>query len=61
LLFGINEPETMADQQGQSTPNWFERHPKKIMLWLVVILVLAAQLINQRHSRSCRGDGRWPA
>jgi hypothetical protein len=48
LLFGINEPETMADQQGQSPPNWFERHPKKIMLWLVVILVLAAQLINQR-------------
>jgi hypothetical protein len=32
----------MADQQGQSPPNWFERHPKKTMLWLVVILMLAA-------------------
>ena len=32
----------MADQQGQSPPNWFERHPKKTILGLVVILMLAA-------------------
>jgi len=32
----------MADQQGQSPPNWFERHPKKTMIGLVVILMLAA-------------------
>ena len=32
----------MTEQQGQSPPNWFERHPKKTMLWLVVILMLAA-------------------
>ncbi|MBU4231664.1 MAG: SGNH/GDSL hydrolase family protein [Desulfobacterales bacterium] len=32
----------MADQQGQSPPNWFERHPKKTILGLVLILMLAA-------------------
>ena len=32
----------MADQQGQSPPNWFERHPKKTIFGLVVILMLAA-------------------
>jgi len=31
----------MADQQGQSPQNWFERHPKKTMLWLVLIFILA--------------------
>jgi hypothetical protein len=38
----------MADQQGQCPPNWFERHSKKTMIGLVVILMLAAQLISQR-------------
>ena len=32
----------MTDQQGQSPPNWFERHPRKTILGLVVILMLAA-------------------
>ena len=32
----------MTGQQGQSPPNWFERHPKKTILGLVVILMLAA-------------------
>jgi len=32
----------MADQQGQSPQNWFERHPKQTILGLVLILVLAA-------------------
>jgi lysophospholipase L1-like esterase len=32
----------MADQQGQSPPNWFERHPKKTIVGLVLILMLAA-------------------
>jgi lysophospholipase L1-like esterase len=32
----------MTDQQGQSPPTWFERHPKKTILGLVVILMLAA-------------------
>ena len=32
----------MADQQGQSPPNWFERNPKKTMVWLVLSLMLAA-------------------
>jgi lysophospholipase L1-like esterase len=32
----------MADQQAQSPPNWFERHPKKTIAGLVVILMLAA-------------------
>ncbi len=32
----------MADQQGQSTQNWFERHPKQTIVWLVLILILAA-------------------
>jgi hypothetical protein len=32
----------MADQQSQSPPNWFERHPKKTIVGLVVILILAA-------------------
>jgi hypothetical protein len=31
----------MADQQGQSTQNWFERHPRQTIVWLVLILVLA--------------------
>jgi hypothetical protein len=31
----------MADQQGQSPQNWFERHPKKTILWLVLIFILA--------------------
>ena len=31
----------MADQQGQSRQNWFERHPKKTILWLVLIFILA--------------------
>jgi hypothetical protein len=32
----------MADQQGQSPQNWFERNPKKTMVWLVLSLILAA-------------------
>jgi len=32
----------MADQQGPSPQNWFERNPKKTMVWLVLILILAA-------------------
>jgi hypothetical protein len=32
----------MADQHGQSPSHWFERHPKKAILGLVVILMLAA-------------------
>jgi lysophospholipase L1-like esterase len=32
----------MAEQQGQSPPNWFERHPKKTIAGLVLILMLAA-------------------
>ena len=32
----------MPDQQGQSPPTWFERHPKKTIAGLVVILMLAA-------------------
>ena len=32
----------MADQPGQSPPNWFERHPKKTIAGLVLILLLAA-------------------
>jgi lysophospholipase L1-like esterase len=31
----------MADQHGQSPQNWFERHPKKTMFWLVLIFILA--------------------
>ncbi len=31
----------MANQQGQSPQNWFERHPKKTMVWLVLIFILA--------------------
>ncbi|MDO9531721.1 MAG: hypothetical protein Q7O12_06270, partial [Deltaproteobacteria bacterium] len=38
----LDELETMADQQGQSPSNWFERHPKKTIVGLVVILMLAA-------------------
>jgi lysophospholipase L1-like esterase len=32
----------MADQHSQSPPTWFERHPKKTIVGLVVILLLAA-------------------
>jgi len=32
----------MADQQGQSPQNWFERHPKKTIFLLVFVLLLAA-------------------
>ena len=32
----------MTDQQGQSSSHWFERHPKKTMLGVIVILILAA-------------------
>ena len=32
----------MAEQQGQSPQNWFERHPKQTILGLVLILMLAA-------------------
>jgi len=31
----------MADQQGQTPQNWFERNPQKTMLWLVLIFILA--------------------
>ena len=31
----------MADQHGQSTQNWFERHPKQTIVWLVLVLILA--------------------
>ena len=32
----------MADQQGQSPQNWFERHPQKTIFWLVLIFILAS-------------------
>lgn len=32
----------MANQQSQPPPTWFERHPKKTLVGLVVILMLAA-------------------
>jgi len=32
----------MADQEAPSPPNWFERHPRKTILGLVLILALAA-------------------
>jgi lysophospholipase L1-like esterase len=32
----------MADQHGQPSQNWFERNPKKTMVWLVLSLILAA-------------------
>jgi hypothetical protein len=32
----------MADPQGQTPQNWFERHPKKTVVWLVLSLILAA-------------------
>jgi hypothetical protein len=32
----------MADQQGYSPKNWFERNPKKTVLWLILSLMLAA-------------------
>jgi hypothetical protein len=32
----------MTEQPGQSPPNWFERHPKKTIAGLVLILALAA-------------------
>jgi hypothetical protein len=38
----FHELETMADQQGHSPKNWFERNPKKTVLWLVLSLMLAA-------------------
>jgi lysophospholipase L1-like esterase len=38
----LNELENMADQHVQSPSNWFERHPKQTILWLVLILLLAA-------------------
>jgi hypothetical protein len=38
----LNELETMTDQQGQSPTKWFERHPKKTIAGLVLILILAA-------------------
>ena len=31
----------MADQQGQAPRNWFERNPKKTVVWLVLSLMLA--------------------
>ena len=31
----------MPDQHGQSTRNWFERHPKQTIVWLVLVLILA--------------------
>ena len=32
----------MADQHSQPTQNWFERHPRQTIVWLVLILILAA-------------------
>jgi len=32
----------MADQQAPSPRTWFERHPKKTIFWLVLIVLLAA-------------------
>jgi hypothetical protein len=48
----------MADQLSQSSPNWFERHPKKTIVGLVVLLMLAATIgaekllayINHTHN-----------
>jgi hypothetical protein len=48
----------MADQPAPSSPNWFERHPRKTIFWVVLILLLAATYsaekilayINQTHN-----------
>jgi hypothetical protein len=32
----------MAHQPAPSPPNWFERHPKKTIFWVVLLLLLAA-------------------
>ena len=32
----------MADQHRQPAQNWFERHPRQTIVWLVLILILAA-------------------
>jgi hypothetical protein len=63
----LNEPETMADQQGQSPPNWFERHPRKTIVGLVVILMLAATYgaekllasINRTHNLVLFSERRY--
>jgi lysophospholipase L1-like esterase len=31
----------MPEQQVQSTQNWFERHPRQTIVWLVLVLILA--------------------
>jgi len=57
----------MADQQGQSSPHWFERHPKKTIFGLVVILMLAAAYgaekllahINRTHNLVLFTDRRY--
>jgi hypothetical protein len=57
----------MADQQGQSPPTWFERHPKKTIVGLVVILLLAATYgaekllahINHTHNLVLFTDRRY--
>src|SRR3989339_864397 len=63
----LNELETMADQQSQSPPNWFERHPKKTIFGLVVILLLAATYgaekllahINRTHNLVLFSERRY--
>jgi hypothetical protein len=57
----------MADHQGQPPPNWFERHPKKTMIGLAVILMLAATYgaekllasINRTHNLVLFSERRY--
>jgi lysophospholipase L1-like esterase len=57
----------MADQQGQSSQNWFERHPKQTMVWLLLIFMLAATYgaekllayLNQTHNLVLFSERRY--
>ena len=57
----------MADQHGQSTRNWFERHPKQTIVWLVLVLILAVTYgaekllayINQTHNLVLFSERRY--
>lgn len=57
----------MTDQHGQSPPHWFERHPKKTIIGLVVILMLAATYgaekllasINRTHNLVLFSERRY--
>jgi hypothetical protein len=57
----------MAETRGQAPPHWFERHPKKTIAGLVLILVLAATYgaekllahINHTHNLVLFNDRRY--